>query len=252
DAGDPMRVTCASADGVSTVIHSRFVLDCSGRTGIVARRGWRRADARYGTLAIAAEWECPDWPEGERTQTLVESYPDGWAWSVPLSATRRQCTVMIERRGDPKPPSPRLRRSADALREGGKVALHEQYGREIAHTTELRSRLECATRVAAPWACDASIYDCTQAAGDGVLLVGDAASFIEPLSSAGVKKALLSAWRAAVVTNTVLKHPSRGAGARDLYSQREREVHADAMRQSGSFFAEAASAYSSSFWSVRA
>ena len=252
DAGDPMRVTCAGADGAPTVIHSRFVLDCSGRTGIVARRGWRRADARYGTLAIAAEWECPNWPDDERTQTLVESYRAGWAWSVPLSATRRQCTVMIERRGDPKPPSPRLGRSADALREGGRAALHEQYAREIAHTTELRSRIERATQVAAPWACDASIYDCTQAADQGVLLVGDAASFIEPLSSAGVKKALLSAWRAAVVANTCLKDSTIAGAALDLYNRRERQVYADCLRRSTEFFAEAAAAYGSPFWTARA
>src|SRR5262249_12083699 len=109
-----------------------------------------------------------------------------------------------------------------------------------------------ATRVGMPWACAASIYDCVRAADEGVLLVGDAASFIEPLSSAGVKKALLSAWRAAVVVNTTLNHPSMAAPARDLYSQREREVYDDSMRQARAFFAEAESASGSDFWSVRA
>ena len=152
----------------------------------------------------------------------------------------------------PDQPLPRLRRSAEALREGGRVVLHEQYGCEIANTTELCLRLECATRVAAPWACDASIYDCTHAAGDGVLLVGDAASFIEPLSSAGVKKALLSAWRAAVVANTCLKDSTTAGAALDLYNRRERQVHADCLRRSTAFFAEAAAAYGSSFWTARA
>ena len=235
ETGDPARVTCATADGASVAIHSRFVLDCSGRTGIAARRGWRRAGARYGTLAIAAEWDCPEWPEDERTQTLVESYRSGWAWSVPLSPTRRQCTVMVERDGDAK-----------------SVALHLRYAAEIAKTTELRSRLARATRTGAPWACDASIYDCTQAAGEGVLLVGDAASFIEPLSSAGVKKALLSAWRAAVVANTCLKDSALAGAALDLHNRRERQVYADCLRRSTAFFAEAAAAYASPFWTVRA
>ena len=39
-----------------------MVLDCSGRAGIVARQGFRRADVAYRTLAIAAEWESGDWP----------------------------------------------------------------------------------------------------------------------------------------------------------------------------------------------
>src|SRR5205823_2389346 len=79
EIGDPAHVTYSTAHGDVASIHARHVLDCSGRAGVVARRGWRRADARYRTLAITAEWECPDWPEDERTQTLVESYRSGWA-----------------------------------------------------------------------------------------------------------------------------------------------------------------------------
>jgi flavin-dependent dehydrogenase len=239
ETGDPTRVTCATPEGDVVSIHARYVLDCSGRAGVVARRGWRRADARYRTLAIASEWECPDWPDAERTLTLVESYASGWAWSVPLSATRRQCTVMIE--GRPAPAG-----------SAGKGALEERHAREIAKTRDLRARMARATQVAAPWACDASIYDCARAADEGVLLVGDAASFIEPLSSAGVKKALLSAWRAAVVTNTCLKSEALAAPARDLYVRRERQVFADCMRQSTAFCAEAAAAYGSPFWLARA
>src|SRR5258708_32450559 len=93
DVGDPTRVTYATPHGDVASIHARYVLDCSGRTGVVARQGWRRADARYHTLAIAGERECPDWPDDERTQTLVESFDSGWAWSVPLSHTRRQRTA---------------------------------------------------------------------------------------------------------------------------------------------------------------
>ena len=59
-----------------------------------------------------------------------------------------------------------------------------------------------------------------------------------PLSSAGVKKALLSAWRAAIVANTCLKRSPAAAAARDFYTQREREVYADCTQRSRVFFAE--------------
>ena len=237
DPGDPSCVTYASSDGATHLVDARQVLDCSGRTGVVAARGFRRHDAGYRTLAINAEWESDGWPSDEQTRTLVESYADGWAWSVPLSATRRQCTVMIERSRSPE-----------------RLALQSVYQGEIAKATMIARRMgdARARQIDKPWACDASIYDCTRAADQGVLLVGDAASFIEPLSSAGVKKALLSAWRAAVVANTTLKHPSLASAARDLYTQREREVHVQSMRRSGGFFAEAAAAYGTAFWSARA
>src|SRR3954463_11914894 len=86
----------------------------------------------------------------------------------------------------------------------------------------------------------------------GLLRVAVARAFTEPLSPAGVKKALLSAWRAAVVANTTMSHPSRASAARDLYTQREREVHVQSMRRAGAFFAEAATAYATPFWSARA
>jgi flavin-dependent dehydrogenase len=235
EPGDPIEVTCATESGRVDAWGARLVLDCSGRAGVVARRGLRRADSRYRTLAIAAEWECADWPAGEHAQTLVESYRDGWAWSVPLSKTRRQCTVMIEPDRSPE-----------------RLALREVYARELQQSVELRGRLANATLVSTPWTCDASIYDSTRAADEGVLLVGDAASFIEPLSSAGVKKSLLSAWRAAVVANTCLANPALGGAALDLYVARERQVYADCMRRSNAFFAEAAAAYGTPFWSRRA
>jgi flavin-dependent dehydrogenase len=235
EPGDPPEVTYAGGDGRIETCAARFVLDCSGRAGIVARRGLRRADSRYRTLAIAAEWVCADWPADELTQTLVESYPDGWAWSVPLSKTRRQCTVMIEPDRSPE-----------------RLALREIYQRELEKSVELRSRLRNAAQVSTPWTCDASIYDSARAADEGVLLVGDSASFIEPLSSAGVKKALLSAWRAAVVVNTCLGNPALAGAALDLYIARERQVYAECMRRSSAFFAEAAAAYGTPFWSARA
>ena len=42
------------------------------------------------------------------------------------------------------------------------------------------------------------MYDATRFVDGDVLLVGDAGSFLDPLSSAGVKKALASGWLAAV------------------------------------------------------
>ena len=61
------------------------------------------------------------------------------------------------------------------------------------------------------WACDASLYSAhTYAdASRQSLLVGDAGAFIDPLSSFGVKKALASAWIAAVVVHTSLRDSGR-------------------------------------------
>jgi flavin-dependent dehydrogenase len=238
EIGDPSCVTYITRHGLATC-RARYVLDCSGRTGVVARRGFRRSASGYRTLAITAEWDCAGWPADEHAQTAIESYRDGWAWSVPLSPTRRQCTVMIE-----------TGRSGHGSAKA--AALAATYARELAKAAMLSTRLAGARQLSVPWACDASIYDAVRAADEGVLLVGDAASFIEPLSSAGVKKALLSAWRAAVVANTCLSNQSLAGAAADLYANRERQVYADCSRKAQAFFAEAADVHDNPFWSVRA
>ena len=229
---DPVRIHSVSRDGRSETWRARYVLDCSGRAGVVARRGLRRTESRYRTIAIAAEWACDRWPANEQAHTIVESYNDGWAWSVPLSGTRRQCTVMI----DPYDRHP----------------LNAVYLQEIAKTHEIGARLTHARQDTAPWACDASLYHAPRAADGRALLVGDAASFIEPLSSAGVKKALTSAWRAAVVANTCLSKPDMESAALEFFAAREREVHAECRRLSAPFFDDAAAAYDDRFWRARA
>jgi len=237
---DPTRVSGMSTDGHPIDLRARYVLDCSGRAGVIARHGMRRMEAPYRTLAVVAEWECDDWPPEEHTCTTIESYSEGWAWSVPLSARRRQCTVMIEKGARVGPA------------EAGPHVLLSRYEHELAKAATLTARLANARRVSAPWTCDASMYDCVRAADGPVLLVGDAASFIEPLSSAGVKKALLSAWRAAVVTNTCLANPAMADAASDLYVRREREVYQECLRRAAAFFAEAARVYHTPFWTARA
>jgi flavin-dependent dehydrogenase len=238
--GEPNRIEYVTKTDVVTC-DADVILDCSGRAGVVARRGFRNADARYRTIAITAEWDCPDWPATEHTRTMIETCRDGWAWSAPLTATRRQCTVMIE------PAAIGGRR-----RSGEPLALQSAYARELANAEAISSRLTRATQRSAPWACDASVYDAHRAADRGVLLVGDAASFIEPLSSAGVKKAMTSAWRAAVVSNTCLTTTAMAGAALEYYTQREREINAECRQRAGAFFAEAADWHPSPFWSSRA
>src|SRR5687768_9591950 len=50
------RVRCEAGGGVREIA-ARWVLDCSGRAGVVARRGWRAAPSRGRTLALVANWE---------------------------------------------------------------------------------------------------------------------------------------------------------------------------------------------------
>ena len=226
------------ADGGAEACRAKWVLDCSGRTGVVARAGYRRAESAARTTAVVGVWESEDWRETEfATHTLVESYADGWAWSVPVTLTRRYVTVMLDPRQSDVP---------------SRDALDRAYRDELARTRLIGELIAGATLVESSWGCDASPYRAERASDDGLLLVGDAASFIDPLSSFGVKKALASAWLAAVVANTALSDQSLAAAARDLFEQRESAMYAELQRQSASLARDASGAFSSGFWNARA
>jgi flavin-dependent dehydrogenase len=235
--GDEWRVSFDSAAG-SEEVRSRWVLDASGRAGVVARRGFRKSEPAARTTALVSAWNsATPWPTEDDTHTLVESYAGGWAWSVPVSAMQRFVTVMV----DP------------SLTElGGRSKLGETYAAELERTTMLRELVAGATMVSEPWGCDASPYFATRSFDDGLLLIGDAASFVDPLSSFGVKKALASAWLAAVAVHTALLDGSMTTHAVELFDSREREMYEHLQRQSALLSQEAAGAHVGAFWSGRA
>ena len=250
-AASVVEVTGRDDAGGRVTTRARMVLDCSGRAGIVARRHRTRVQAGETTLALIGVWRSEEgWPPvaGEALEradpvgdddarTVVEAYRDGWAWSVPVSSRRRYVTVMVD---------PRTTRSD----QPGSLAA--RYTAEFGKTRHLARMIGGATLEGAPWACDASQYGARRFGGPGFLLVGDAATFIDPLSSFGVKKAMASGWLAAVVTNTCLRHPDRADLARRFHAEREQEVWASYRRQAAAFFAQVSAKELHPFWNDRA
>jgi flavin-dependent dehydrogenase len=218
---------------------AQWVLDCTGRSGVLARaKGLRKYDDGPRTIALVASWRRDQpWPVPDDTHTLVESYETGWAWSVPTPTHSRHVAVMV----DPQ---------RSGLARGG--SAREVYLAEIAKTAMFSELTAAASFADGPWGWDASTYRADQYAGDGWLLVGDAGSFIDPLSSAGVKKALASGWLAAIVAHTCLVRPAMRRPALDFFSTRETEVEAAHARASRRFLAEAAPKHPHPFWSERA
>lgn len=235
------RVSFESPTATNTsggLARTGWLLDCSGRSGVMARSGWRRSEPASRTTAVIGVWDRhPAWPLDDDSHTLVESYDGGWAWSVPVSATRRYVTVML----DP---------TVSDLR--GRARLTDAYHGELARTSMLGELVSHATLADPPWACEASPYSAHHVSGDGVLLVGDAASFIDPLSSFGVKKALASSWLAAVVVHTSLLDSSMASPALALYAERERAMYEHLQRQSARLSHDAAGAHETDFWRGRA
>ena len=215
-----------------------FVLDCTGRAGVIARATrLRQLPGGPRTVALVGVWwRDGGWPVPDDSHTLIESYGDGWIWSVPSAPGLRHIAAMI----DPQ--------RSELARNGSSTDV---YRAEIAKTKVFRSITADASMIEGPRGFDASPYRASAYAGERWLLVGDAGSFVDPLSSAGVKKALASAWLAAVAVNTALKNPSMRADAFEFFSAREEEIERHLSRESQRFLAGAAAAHDRPFWGER-
>lgn len=229
-AGASMQVGRAS--GSLESFAARFVLDCSGRAGVLAR-AYRVKPRRQRTVALCGVWRSErGWHVPDASHTLVESYGDGWAWSVPLSPTVRHVAFMV----DPV--------ASHLVRGKG---LAPAYEAELAKTRAFRKIFARGRMEGEPWGRDASTYTSKQFCGPGFALAGDAGSFIDPLSSFGVKKAIVSGWAAAVVANTCLRHPEMQETALRFFDERERGIENHYRKQAGAWFQEG----EGPFWEAR-
>jgi hypothetical protein len=151
---------------------------------------------------------------------------------VPLSPTLRHVAFMVD------PVASRLVR--------GK-GLAPAYEAELAKTRAFRRIFARGRSEGEPWGRDASLYTSKQFCGPGFALAGDAGSFIDPLSSFGVKKAMVSGWAAAVVANTCLRRPEMQETALRFFDERERDIENHYRKHAGAWFQEG----EGPFWEAR-
>lgn len=233
---EPTRA-CYTLENAEGEVSARHLLDASGRQAVVARSlGWQPEPAPSRTVALIGAWRRSNpWDLDDDTHTLVESFAEGWAWSVPVSSDLRYFTCML----DPQ------------VSELSRGSMRHRYLGALERTSAFRRLLDGAELDGEPWGCDASWYRAERVCGDRFLLLGDAASCIDPLSSFGVKKALASGWMAAIVTNTRLREPAMSAAAASLFADRERQMYDSFRAQASGFFKTVAEDHHHPFWTGR-
>ena len=236
DQGDAPRVWFTAA-GASSHVEARLVLDCSGRAGVLATLAGLRRQRPGGRMqALIGVWERPAWTLDDASHTFIETWNEGWAWSLPSDAHTRHLGLMVDG------VTSRLTR---------RDSLDATYLARLSDVPRLQAQVAGAT-LARVFASDASVYDATSYAQGHLLLVGDAGATLNPLSSFGIKKALTSAWLASIVAHTMLTCRERSDAARTFFSQWESQVFATNLKRSREFAAEAHARHASAFWASQA
>lgn len=184
-------------------LSARFLLDASGQSTILGKHlGIRRMIPGHRKIAYFGHfgnaWRRPGLEGGFPVIVMCE---EGWFWSIPLDETRTSIGLVME---------------ADKAREVG-LPAGQMLAWAISRCPALRERTAGATfpettHVAADFS-----YRCEPCAGPGYFLVGDAATFIDPIFSTGVCLGMMSGVEAGRGIVDILRHGVNPARVRKRY-----------------------------------
>ena len=222
-SGKEQTVTFRNGDGTRTV-PSRWIVDASGVAALIARKGgWWKSNTEHPTAAAWSRWRgVKDWDSRE----LAEKYPqwasavygtrgtatnhvigDGWwSWWIPLKGGDVSVGVVFDQR------------LVDWPQDGEKIGdrlktflMKHPVAREILIDAEFDER-------DVHWRKNLAYYS-TTFAGDGFVLVGDAAAFMDPFYSPGMDWISFTTSRAAALIGAQRK----GEPMNDLVDRHNRD-----------------------------
>jgi 1H-pyrrole-2-carbonyl-[peptidyl-carrier protein] chlorinase len=167
--------------GETVDIPARLVVDASGRATILGNQlRLREKDPVFNQFAVYAWFENVQRGRS-RTADYIHIYflpaTRGWAWQIPITDEITSVGVVAER----------------AVFKQSRQRVEEYFSEHVATSPDLAMAMSAAKRVT-DFSAEADYsYSMKRFAGDGWLLVGDAARFVDPIFSSGVSIALESA-----------------------------------------------------------
>jgi flavin-dependent dehydrogenase len=177
-------------DGPAT-IEARFLVDASGRDAFLAARGGGREMATgHRKAALFAHMNGVARAGGRDAGNIVIiTLRDGWIWLIPFADGTTSVGVVMD---------------GAALRSSG-LPAERAFEEAIARCPGARLRTEGARRITPVLAASDWTYTCREIAGEGFLVAGDAAAFLDPIFSSGVLLAMRSGEAAADLINDAVK-----------------------------------------------
>jgi flavin-dependent dehydrogenase len=179
--GRAVGVVARSASGPEE-IRARVVVDASGQTALLSRQlGTRRFDPKLKRAGLFAHYEGIRWPDGQRPgDILLPVDRDVWYWIIPFSDGTCSVGAVFE---------PSL--------AAGASSVQEKFDLLLGRSPRMMEFLQGARRASPVVGISDYSTSSARAAGDGWALVGDAATFLDPVFSTGVFLAMGMGERAA-------------------------------------------------------
>ncbi len=226
------------SDGSNASIHADWVIDASGQAAILGRSmNLRQWDDYFRNMAVYAYFKgSRRLPEPDASNIFIESYRHGWTWNIPLADDTASVGIVVDSELG----------QLSIARQGVREYYEEQLC-SAARTSNILSdaRMLWPPNVIKDWS-----YTSTRMIGDGWILVGDAACFIDPLFSSGVHLAMMSAVMAAAYIHAAKTDPSIREPAARLYQQLYRKEYGH-FRELARLFYASNRTVRSYFWEAR-
>jgi len=219
ESGGQQKVSWQDAEGNTSGGQARWVVDASGVAALLARKnGWLKTNQEHPIAACWGRWvgvkswesrelreRFPEWSErtqgvrGTATNHIVGK--GWWSWWIPLAGGDMSVGVVYDQRLMELP-------AGDSLSERMQSflmqhpAAREIFSEPTVRTGDMHHRRNCS-------------YQSTQMAGDGFVLVGDAAAFLDPFYSPGMDWVSFTASGAAELVGGCLRgRPAKARVAR--------------------------------------
>ena len=192
-------VTVRDRDGREAELRAPITIDASGRDAVFQRKmHWRRRDPRLNKIAIWTLFKGarrdPGLDEGATTIAYLDA--KGWFWNIPMRDDIVSAGIVAER---------------DYLYRDTRNP-EEIFAREIKNNKWVDDHLSQGQSLGEYWVTGEYSYRAEHCAADGVVLAGDAFSFLDPVFSSGVFLALKSGELAADAVEAALEKGSAAAG----------------------------------------
>jgi flavin-dependent dehydrogenase len=186
---------------------ARIVIDASGQGAVIANAlGLREWDEAFRNLAVYGYYrDAARLPSPDENNILVEAHADGWCWTIPLHDGRTSVGVVVD-----------SERARERIEGGDLRAFLAEHVAQAPHTAALvgGAALEGEPRAVRDWS-----YVAGALIGDGYVLAGDAACFIDPLFSSGVHLAMNAGVLAAAYVATLRRDELLAREARPVYER---------------------------------
>jgi flavin-dependent dehydrogenase len=203
DGDKVIGVRTRDASGAERDLHARITLDASGKESFAAvRNGWRVKDPKLNKVAVWTYYEDAVRDDGiDAGATTVAFVPErGWFWYIPQHANRISVGVVAE---------------GKYLTRGGLKDPKAIFEREIRENKWIEEHLAPGRPVTQHYLTSEYSFHARHCGCEGLLLVGDAFCFLDPVFSSGLMLALKSGVAAGDAVHQALRDndlsPSRFA-----------------------------------------